>query len=179
MSTLIRTHVFSRIDCMWHWRWLTTQAWSALPHVAAASLAIVCTGYPPVVPPAPPPVPPVTWIPPFPPPWPPSGETPPPGPPGGYVPPVEAFVPGGWNGSVWGSGSGNGGDVSRVGASVAPPMGSPPVVIDMGAGPVIEISRPLVTSASDVPEPAWAWLAMLPGIVWWRWRMPSAGKGEE
>lgn len=157
--TLIRTHVFSRIDCMWHWRWLTPQAWSALPHVAAASLAIVCTGYPPVVPPAPPPVPPVTWIPPFPPPWPPIGETPPPWPPGGYVPPVEAFVPGGWN-------------ASSGGGSFVPAGGVGDIIVDrspggFGPSPVGEVAsgRP-----SDVPEPAWAWLAMLPGIVWWRWR---------
>lgn len=58
---MILTHYYSRIDCLWHWRWLTPAAWSALPHVTAFSLLLVCTGIPPAYVP-PPPLPPVGII---------------------------------------------------------------------------------------------------------------------
>jgi hypothetical protein len=40
---MIHTHWFSRIDCLWHWDWLSTAAWGAMAHFKGI-LVVACVG---------------------------------------------------------------------------------------------------------------------------------------
>lgn len=162
---MILTHVFSRIDCLWHWRWLTPAAWSALPHVTAVSLALVCVGIPPAYVP-PPPLPPVGIIvpPPLFPPSIPFVNLPPAW--THYAPPEGGMPPATWHPA--GEFLPRGDDI----ASLVPSSGANlPHATPVG-GEAPELAPPQSPRVVDAPEPGIGWMEALVAIacLGLRWR---------